>query len=117
MADFFVLHRQTHVLFHRSSSRPLAVVEAGSPAAPAQANMNNVIDPSKGPQSRRCGAAATVAALSASAAAGTPALARAAGARRRRAAGSDGVPRTHGAGYPLPDCKNRGSTHNVLTVI
>jgi hypothetical protein len=45
MADFFLLHRQTHVLFHRSSSGPLAVVEAGAPAAPAKANMNDFIDP------------------------------------------------------------------------
>ena len=46
MADFFLLYRQTHVLFHRSSSgRPLAVVEAGAPATPSKANMNNFIDP------------------------------------------------------------------------
>ncbi len=47
MADFFLLHRQTHVLFHRSSSGPLAVVEAGAQATPSKANMNNFIDPIK----------------------------------------------------------------------
>jgi hypothetical protein len=38
-------YSQTHVLFHRSSSGPLAVVEAGAPAAQSKANMNNFIDP------------------------------------------------------------------------
>jgi hypothetical protein len=45
MADFFLLHRQTNVLFQSSSSGPLAVVEVGAPAAQAKANMNNFIDP------------------------------------------------------------------------
>jgi hypothetical protein len=44
-ADFFLLHRQTHVLFYPGSSGPLAVVKAGAQAAPAKANMNILIDP------------------------------------------------------------------------
>jgi hypothetical protein len=117
MAGFFLLNRQIQVLFHLSSFGPLVVVEAGAPAVPAKANMNNFIDPlerASTPALLRCRQAAALSAP----AAGAPALSRWPGRPGlARAACGDGVPRTHGAGYPLPDCKTKGSTCNVLTVM
>jgi hypothetical protein len=122
MAGFFLLNRQIQVLFHLSSFGPLAVVEVGAPAVPAKANINNFIDPlerASTPALRRCRHTAALSAPAAGApAAGAPALSLWPGRPGlARAAGGDGVPRTHGAGYPLPDCKTKGSTGNVLTVM
>ena len=114
MADFFLLYRQTHVLFHRSNSgRPLAVVEAGAPATPSKANMNNLIDPierASTPALLCCSNCSSSVCSCCGRAGGGRAGAGPGGGR----AGGNGVPQMHGEGYPLPDCKNEGSTLLIM---
>jgi hypothetical protein len=117
MADFFLLHRQTHVLFHQSSSGPLAVVEAGAPATQSKANMNNFIDPiERALTPAQLQQLCLLLLLARRRRACWRLSGRRACRRRRRAAraGGSGVPRMHGERYPLPDGKNEGSTLLIM---